>query len=97
MAADDPQLRAEVLCPQAHILRALLQHGLRQLLPSHHAVPAGVHFERPHRRDDDGSVRGHPGDPALDVEEPLGAHVRGEPGLRDQIVSGPPADQVGHH
>ena len=37
-----------------------------------------------------------PGDPALDVEEPLGAHVGAEAGLGDQEVTGVDADQVGH-
>ena len=37
------------------------------------------------------------GDPALDVEEPLGAHVGAEAGLGDEEVAGVDADQVGHH
>src|SRR5271165_2879769 len=36
-------------------------------------------------------------DAALDVEEPLRAHVGAEPGLGDQELAGVDADQVGHH
>ena len=36
-----------------------------------------------------------PGRPALDVEEPLGAHVGAEAGLGDEEVAGVDADQVG--
>ena len=60
-------------------------------------VGPGVHLERPDRRHDDGGVGGEARGPALDVEEPLGAHVGAEAGLGDEEVPGVDPDEIGDH
>ena len=53
-------------------------------------------LQRTHRGDDDGGIGHQAGHPALDVEEPLGAHVRPEAGFGDEEVAGVDPDLVGH-
>ena len=65
--------------------------------PGDDLVLARVALQRAHRRDHHGGVRLEAGDAALDVEEPLGAHVGAEARLGDQEVAGVDADEVGHH
>ena len=97
MQPDVLDLLAQVRPADVHLVRVLREQRLRQRLARDDPVLAGVRLERPHRGDDDGRVRREARGPALDVEEPLGAHVGAEPGLGDQVVAGVDADQVGHH
>ena len=49
-------------------------------------VEAAVHLERADRRDDDDGIRFQAGEAALDIEELLGAEVRAEACLRDDVI-----------
>ncbi len=78
-----------------HLLRRFLAERGGQRLAGDDPVPAGMHLERTHRRDDDRGVGVHAGRSALDVEELLGPDVGAEPGLGDQVVADAKADLVG--
>ena len=54
-------------------------------------------LERPDRGHDDGGIGDQTGDPALDVEEAFGPHVRPEASFGDEVVAGVDPDQIGDH
>ncbi|SIN13231.1 Uncharacterised protein [Mycobacteroides abscessus subsp. abscessus] len=85
-AAQDRQVLEQVRGPGAHVLGVLGQQLLGQGLAGHDPVASGVGLQRPDGDHEDRGVRGQPGDPALDVDEALGTHVRSESGLGDDVV-----------
>ncbi len=95
VAAHDLNVLEQVGGTLAHFLGVLRQHFGRERSTGRHLVPSRVQFERPHGGHDDGSVRGQPRRAALDVEEPLGSHVRPESGLGDQVLAAMNPDEVG--
>ena len=97
MRADVLQLLAQVRRAEQDVLGVLGEHLLGQRAAGDDLVLAGVALERADGRDHDGGVRLEAGDAALDVEEPLGAHVGAEARLGDEEVAGVDADQVGDH
>ena len=83
-----------------HVLGALPEHLLGQVLAADNPVAPGVDLERPDGDHNDGHVRMHPGDGALEVHEALQAHVRPEAGLSKDVPAASRAcrgDAVGDH
>ena len=97
MPANDLEMLEQVGRAEMDLFGVLRQHLGRKRSSGRHLVPAGVELERPHRGDDDGGVGHQSRRAALDVEESLGAHVRSESRLGDQVLTGVDPDQVGHH
>ena len=59
----------------------------RKRLAGSDDVAPRVGLQRADRGDDDRDIRAQPADPALDVEEALGAHVGAEARLGDDVVA----------
>jgi hypothetical protein len=89
-------LLAEVGTSGPHFTGILVEQVGRQRLTGHDPVGARVGLQGSHRGDDHRGVGDQARHPALDVEEPLRAHVGAESGLGDQEVAGADADEVGH-
>ena len=92
---DVVDLLAQVGRPGEDVVGILGEQVLRQGPAGHDRVLAGMGLQRTNRGHHDGGVRDEAGRPALDVEEPLGTHVRAEPRLGDEEVPAVDADQVG--
>ena len=69
------ELLAQVGPSGLHLVGAFLEERRWQGPPGHDVVGPGVHLQRPDRRHDDRRVGCEARGPALDVEEPLRAHV----------------------
>ena len=88
-------LLAEVGGPGQHVVGVLLKQLGRQRPSRHDAVLARMHLQRADGGHDHRGVGSQARGPALDVEEPLRAHVGAEARLCDQEVASVDADQVG--
>jgi hypothetical protein len=74
-------------------LVGVLGQGLRQRAAGDDAVIARVRLQPAHGGDQHRGIGGDTRHAALDVEEPLGAHVGAETGLGEQEVARPDADR----
>ena len=90
------QLLAEVVASLVHLVGVFGQEGLGKRLTGHDLVVAGVGFQAADGGYQNSGVGGDARIAALDVEEPLGAHVGAETRLGEQEVTGVDADLVGH-
>ena len=90
-------LLAEVRRAGLDVVGVLGQQVLRQRTPGDDAVLARVRLEGADGRDEHGGVGRQARRAALDVEEPLGAHVGAEARLGDQVIAAADADQIADH
>ena len=90
------ELLAEVVAALVHLFGVGLEQCLGQRFACDDLVVAGVGLETANRCHKDRGVGGDAGVAALDVEEPLGAHVGAEPGFGQQEVAGVDTDLVGN-
>ena len=93
--SDDLDVLAQVGGTGKDVVRIVLKHRRGQGLSRNDLVATGMGLEGTHGDDEDGGVGAHTTEAALDVEEPLGAHVGAESGLRQQVVAAADADAVG--
>src|SRR5829696_6237068 len=90
-------LLPQVVSSSVNVAGVLLQHLLGKRLSGLHLVTARVDFQRPHRSHEHRRVGLQSRVAALDVEEPLGAHVRTEARLGYEVIAAANADQVCHN
>src|SRR5215212_2580589 len=96
METDVLYLFSEVGGAGVHVVGVLFEHPLGERPAGLHFVVARVVLQGPNRGHQHRCVGPEARDAALDVEEPLGAHVRAEAGFGDKEVSAADADQVRH-
>ena len=89
------QLLAQVRAALVDLVGVLGQDRLGEGSARHDRVLAAVRLQSAHCCDQHGGVGSEARHAALDVEEPLGAHVGAESGLGDEVVAHVDADQVG--
>ena len=97
MQLDVLDLLAQVGRPRPDVVRTLLEHLRGKRLARDNLEAAGVNLQSADGGDDDRGVRHQPRGAAFDVEEALGAHIGGKPGLGDEEVAAADADQVRDH
>ena len=90
--AHDVQMLEHVGGAGAHVVGALVQHPVGQLLAAGEMVPARVDLESAHGDDEDRGLGSHARRRALEVDEPFQAHVGAESRFGEHVArfAGPP-------
>lgn len=88
---------AQIVGAGQHVVDALGEHLGRQRATGDDPEATRMRLQSPHRDDEHRGVRGQARLPALDVDEPLRAHVGAEARLRDEVVTAADRGEVGDH